>query len=194
MIGILGLILNLFSNLIPHLWAFRITLKKIGLISDTHSYMDDRILEHFKDRDQIWHAGDIGKIEVMDQLSEIAPVKGVHGNIDNAKIRSEFPLHQKFLCEGMKIWLTHIGGPVYAYDYRIREQLKANTPDIFICGHSHICKVQMDKRLKMLYMNPGAAGKHGIHKVRTILRFNIDLGKIKDLEVVELGLRAKNQL
>ncbi len=168
-------------------------MKKIGLISDTHSYMDDRILHHFKGVDEIWHAGDIGKIEVMDQLAELAIVKGVYGNIDNAKIRSEFPLHNRFICEGMKVWITHIGGPVYAYDYRIREALKASPPDIFVCGHSHICKVQMDKRLRMLYMNPGAAGRHGFHKMRTLLRFKIDAGNLRDLEVIELGPRAKEK-
>jgi len=168
-------------------------MKKIGLISDTHSYMDDRILHHFKEVDEIWHAGDIGKIEVMDQLAELAIVKGVYGNIDNAKIRSEFPLHNRFICEGMKVWITHIGGPVYAYDYRIREALKASPPDIFVCGHSHICKVQMDKRLRMLYMNPGAAGRHGFHKMRTLLRFKIDAGNLRDLEVIELGPRAKEK-
>jgi len=168
-------------------------MKKIGLISDTHSYMDDRILHHFKEVDEIWHAGDIGKIEVMDQLAELATVKGVYGNIDNAKIRAEFPLHNRFICEGMKVWITHIGGPIYAYDYRIREALKASPPDIFVCGHSHICKVQMDKRLKMLYMNPGAAGRHGFHKMRTLLRFKIEAGNLKDLEVIELGPRAKDK-
>ena len=165
-------------------------MKRIGLISDTHSYIDDRILEYLKSCDEIWHAGDVGKVEVIDRLAEVAPVIAVYGNIDNDELRSEFPQHQKFMCEGMKVWITHIGGPIYAYDHRIREQLKANTPDIFVCGHSHICKVQMDKRLKMLYMNPGAAGRHGFHKVRTILRFSIDQGQVKDLEVVELGKRS----
>lgn len=155
--------------------------------------MDERILHHLKGVDEIWHAGDIGNIEVMDQLAELAIVKGVYGNIDNAQIRAEFPLHNRFKCEGMKIWITHIGGPVYAYDYRIREALKASPPDVFVCGHSHICKVQMDKRLKMLYMNPGAAGRHGFHKMRTLLRFKIDAGNLKDLEVIELGPRAKDK-
>lgn len=167
-------------------------MKKIGLISDTHSYIDDRILTHFEQCDQIWHAGDIGDLKVTDQLAEIAPVVGVYGNIDNNKARAEFPLHQRFMCEEVDVWMTHIGGPPYVYDYRIREAIKKNPPNLFICGHSHICKVQMDKRLRMLYMNPGAAGRHGFHKIRTILRFTIKGKNIKDLEVVELGSRSKN--
>ena len=166
-------------------------MTRIGLISDTHSYVDERILHHFDSCDEIWHAGDIGKIEVIDQLASIAPVRAVYGNIDNAQVRTEFPLHNRFELERISVWITHIGGPIYGYDYRIREQIKANPPQIFVCGHSHICKVQMDKRLGMLYMNPGAAGRHGFHKVRTLLRFSLDKGKIKDLEVVELGTRAK---
>lgn len=166
-------------------------MKKIGLISDTHGYMDDRILAHFREMDEIWHAGDIGKLEVIDALATIAPVKAVYGNIDHDKIRTEFPLHQRFTCERVNVWMTHIGGPVYVYDHRIRQEIRVNPPKLFICGHSHICKVQMDKRLNMLYMNPGAAGNHGFHKVRTILRFVIDDSDIKDLEVIELGSRGR---
>ena len=179
----------------PTLFDFIFTaysMKNIGLISDTHGYIDERILFHFEECDEIWHAGDIGKLSVIDELSTLAPVKAVYGNIDSAKIRSEHPLHQRFVMEGMDIWITHIGGHIYAYDYRIREVIRANPPDIFICGHSHICKVQMDNRLNMLYMNPGAAGRHGFHKVRTILRFTIDQKEIKNLEVIELGTRAKS--
>lgn len=165
-------------------------MKRIGLLSDTHSYIDDRICHHLEQCDEIWHAGDIGNLSVTDRLKEIAPVRAVFGNIDNHVVRQEFPLHRRFMCEQVDVWLTHIGGKPYVYDFRIREQLKANPPQLFICGHSHICKVQMDKRLNMLYMNPGAAGKHGFHKVRTMLRFNIDGRNIKDLEVVELGTRS----
>ena len=163
------------------------TLTRIGLLSDTHSYIDDRICHYLDKCDQIWHAGDIGDLAVTDRLKEIAPLKAVYGNIDDHLARREFKEHEKFYCEGVKVWITHIGGKPYVYDYRIREALKKTTPDLFICGHSHLCKVQMDKRLKMLYMNPGAAGKHGQHHMRTLLRFNIDGVRIKDLEVIELG-------
>ncbi|MEM7162909.1 MAG: metallophosphoesterase family protein [Bacteroidota bacterium] len=165
-------------------------MKKIGLLSDTHSYIDDRIIFYLQNCDEIWHAGDIGNLEIMDQLSDIAPVRGVYGNIDNAKVRTEYPLHNRFNLEGVDVWMTHIGGKVYVYDYRIREHLKANPPKLFVCGHSHICKVQMDKRLNMLYMNPGAAGRHGFHKMRTLLRFVIEEGDVKQLEVIELGPRS----
>jgi putative phosphoesterase len=166
-------------------------MKRIGLISDTHNHLDPKVEKYFKDVDEIWHAGDIGELEITDQLSEIAPVRAVYGNIDGHKVRAEFPLHQKFTMEGVRVWMTHIGGKPYVYDYRIREDIKRTKPDLFICGHSHICKVQLDKRLQTLYMNPGAAGVHGFHKVKTILRFSLDQGKIKDLEVVELGPRAR---
>jgi putative phosphoesterase len=140
--------------------------------------------------DEIWHAGDIGDIAVMDQLKKIAPVRAVYGNIDNHIVRAEYPEHNRFTLEGVTVWITHIGGKPYAYDYRLREEINKNPPKIFICGHSHICKVQLDKKLKMLYMNPGAAGIHGFHKIRTMLRFTLDNGDIKDLEVIELGKRA----
>lgn len=169
-------------------------MKRIGLISDTHGYMDDRILEYFNNSDEIWHAGDIGNLEITDLLSQVAPVKAVYGNIDNAKIRSEYPLHQRFLCEKVDVWITHIGGPIYVYDHRIRDEIRNHPPKLFVCGHSHICKVQMDKRLNMLYMNPGAAGNHGFHKMRTILRFVIDGIDIKNLEVIELGIRGKKSV
>ncbi len=164
-------------------------MTRIGLLSDTHSYMDDRIISYLNECDEIWHAGDIGKLDVVDQLLKIAPLRVVYGNIDDHEARAEFPLHQKFTCEEVTVWMTHIGGPIYVYNKKIRDRLRANPPTLFVCGHSHICKVQMDKRLNMLYMNPGAAGKHGIHKVRTLLRFTIDKDKIKDLEVIELEKR-----
>ncbi len=165
-------------------------MKRIGLLSDTHGHFDERYVKYLSSCDEIWHAGDIGNITVIDRLRDIAPVKVVYGNIDNHIARAEFPEHQKFTMEGVTVWMTHIGGRPYAYDYRIREKLTRNPPQLFVCGHTHICKVQMDKRLNMLYMNPGAAGVYGIHKVRTLLRFTLDKGTIKDLEVVELGKRA----
>jgi len=155
--------------------------------------MDNRILVHLEGMDEIWHAGDIGDLSVTDALKEVAPLRVVYGNIDDHTARAEFPLHQRFMCEKVKVWMTHIGGPPYVYDYRIREPMKQDPPNLFVCGHSHICKVQMDKRLNMLYMNPGAAGRHGFHKVRTLLRFQVDGEKIQKLEVVELGTRSSKK-
>lgn len=166
-------------------------MKRIGLISDTHGYIDDRILEHFKDVDEIWHAGDIGVLEVTDALENVAPVKAVYGNIDGAQVRRVFPLNKRFLCEGLDIWITHIGGKPYVYSKEVRPVMRTNPPDIFICGHSHILRVEKDKRANCLYLNPGAAGRHGFHKMRTILRFVLDNKQIRDLEVVELGPRAR---
>ncbi len=165
-------------------------MKRIGLISDTHGHIDDRILLHFKEVDEIWHAGDIGSLDVTDQLAEVAPVIGVYGNIDGDKVRREFPKNRRFLCEGVDVWITHIGGKPYVYNKETRGPIHANTPDLFICGHSHILRVEKDKRINCLYMNPDAAGIHGFHKIRTLLRFTIDKREIKDLEVVELGPRA----
>jgi hypothetical protein len=140
--------------------------------------------------DEIWHAGDIGDISVMDELKKIAPIRAVFGNIDDHIVRVEYPENNRFTLEGVDVWITHIGGKPYAYNHLIRDEITKNPPKLFICGHSHICKVQMDKKLKMLYMNPGAAGIHGFHKVRTMLRFTLDNGNIKDLEVIELGERG----
>lgn len=165
-------------------------MKRIGLLSDTHGCYDEKFKKYFSECDEIWHAGDIGDISVTDELKKIAPLRAVYGNIDGHIIRREFPEHTRFSCEGVDVWMTHIGGKPYVYDWRIREKINKNPPQLFICGHSHICKVQMDKRLKTLYMNPGAAGKKGFHKVRTLLRFTLELGKIKDLEVIELGERV----
>jgi len=165
-------------------------VKRIGLLSDTHGFFDPKMIKYLEVCDEIWHAGDIGSLSVTDQLSEIAPVRAVYGNVDGNTIRQEFKLHERFLCEGVDVWLTHIGGKPYVYNHRIREAINSNPPKLFICGHSHICKVQMDKRLKMLYMNPGAAGIHGFHKVKTLLRFTLNNGNIEHLEVVELGPRA----
>jgi len=165
-------------------------VKRIGLLSDTHGFFDPKMIKYLEVCDEIWHAGDIGSLSVTAQLSEIAPVRAVYGNVDGNTIRQEFKLHERFLCEGVDVWLTHIGGKPYVYNHRIREAINSNPPKLFICGHSHICKVQMDKRLKMLYMNPGAAGIHGFHKVKTLLRFTLNNGNIEHLEVVELGPRA----
>lgn len=164
-------------------------MKKIGVISDTHGFTDSKYAKYFGSCDEIWHAGDIGDLSVTAELLKIAPLKAVYGNIDNHLIRSEFPLHQRFLCEQVDVWITHIGGKPYAYSNNIKEEITKNPPRIFVCGHSHICKVQMDKRLNMLYINPGAAGVKGFHKVRTLIRFEIDQTDIRNMEVIELGTR-----
>lgn len=162
---------------------------KILLLSDTHSYIDDRILAYAEKADEIWHAGDIGDLQVTDLLQQKAPLKAVYGNIDDAKVRKEFPLHQHFTCENVNVWITHIGGYPKKYSPAIREEIRQNPPKLFICGHSHILKVMPDKDLDLLHMNPGAAGKHGFHQVRTMLRFEIHESDIKSLEVIELGKR-----
>ncbi|MEO2064792.1 MAG: metallophosphoesterase family protein [Christiangramia sp.] len=162
-------------------------MKKILLLSDTHGYMDDRILHYAEQADEVWHAGDIGDLHVTDQLAAVKPVKAVYGNIDNATIRQEFPLNNRFMCEDVDVWITHIGGYPGKYAPAIREEIRKNPPKLFICGHSHILKVMNDKNLKLLHMNPGAAGKQGFHKKRTMLRFKIDQKEISDLEVIELA-------
>lgn len=165
-------------------------MKTIGLISDTHSFLDVRFTKHLKKCDEIWHAGDIGNIEVTEELKKIAPLKAVFGNIDNHKIRLEFPENQRFRCEEVEVWMTHIGGYPGKYDKRISDSLCTNPPQLFICGHSHILKIMFDKKLNMLYLNPGAAGNSGIHKVKTMLRFVIDGKEIKDLEIIELERKS----
>lgn len=162
-------------------------MTKILLLSDTHGYMDKYILNYSKQADEIWHAGDIGDTRVTDALKKLKSVRGVHGNIDDHLIRREFPRHNRFFCENIDVWITHIGGYPGKYDPRVREELKQNPPKLFICGHSHILKVINDKKLGFLHMNPGACGKHGFHRIRTMLRFVIDGDTITDLEVVELG-------
>ncbi|MDX1601601.1 MAG: metallophosphoesterase family protein [Salinimicrobium sediminis] len=162
-------------------------MKKILLLSDTHGYMDDRILKYAEEADELWHAGDIGTTVVSDSLQKIKPLKAVFGNIDGAEIRKEFPLNNRFMCEQVDVWITHIGGYPGRYSPAVKEEIKANPPRIFISGHSHILKVMNDKKLGVLHMNPGAAGKQGFHQMRTMLRFVIDGKEIRDLEVIELG-------
>ena len=164
---------------------------RIGLISDTHSHLDEAVFRHFEMCDEIWHAGDIGDISVLDRLKAFKPVRAVFGNIDDNKVRAECPEHIREVIEGVDVWMTHIGGKPGNYVTPIRPVMKTNPPQLFICGHSHICMVQLDKSNKSLYMNPGAAGVHGFHKVRTLLRFELNSGKIENLEVIELGLRTK---
>jgi len=164
-------------------------MTRIGLLSDTHSFLDPIVLKHFKECDEIWHAGDIGDVSVLDQLKAFKPTRAVYGNIDSHIILKECPLHQRFMCEDVDVWITHIGGYPKRYSPPIREEIKKNPPKLFISGHSHILKVMYDKELSLLHMNPGAAGKNGFHQVRTLLRFTIDRSEIKNLEVIELGKR-----
>ena len=160
-------------------------MKKILLLSDTHSHIDENILKYVKLADEVWHAGDIGDLKVTDAIKKLKPLKAVYGNIDDAKARAEYPEHNRFMCEDVDVWITHIGGYPPRYNNRVREKLKQNPPRLFICGHSHILKVMPDKKLNVLHMNPGAVGIHGLHKVRTMLRFTIDGKKIDKLEVIE---------
>ncbi|MGB7785521.1 MAG: metallophosphoesterase family protein [Salinimicrobium sp.] len=164
-------------------------MKKILLLSDTHGHIDERIKKYAQEADEIWHAGDIGTTMVTDELQKIKPLKAVFGNIDGAEVRKEFPLNNRFLCEEVDVWITHIGGYPGRYSPAIKEEIRKNPPQLFICGHSHILKVMNDKNLNLLHMNPGAAGKQGFHQMRTMLRFKIDGKEIKDLEVIELGKR-----
>ncbi|MEQ3665450.1 MULTISPECIES: metallophosphoesterase family protein [unclassified Olleya] len=160
-------------------------MKKILLLSDTHSHIDDAVLSHVKQADEVWHAGDIGDLKVTDAIKALKPLRAVWGNIDNNKARAEFPENNRFTIEGVDVWITHIGGYPNRYNIRVREEITKNPPKLFICGHSHILKVIQDKKLGLLHMNPGAIGIHGFHNVRTMLRFTIDNGKIENLEVIE---------
>jgi len=162
-------------------------MKKILLLSDTHSYIDDQILKYVKQADEVWHAGDIGNMKVTDAIKKLKPLRGVYGNIDNDKARLEFPENNRFMCEDVDVWMTHIGGYPNRYSTNVKDVIKINPPKLFISGHSHILKVMPDKKLDLLHMNPGAAGKHGFHKVRTMLRFVIDGSTIKNLEVIEFN-------
>lgn len=165
-------------------------MKKIGLISDTHGYLHPRVKHHFKEVDEIWHAGDIGTISLADELNEFKPLKAVYGNIDSAEIRKVYPKNLRFNCEGLDVWMTHIGGYPKRYDKRIYEEIYRNPPGLFICGHSHILKAMPDSKLNLLHLNPGAAGKQGFHQVLTLMRFSIENAKVKDLEVIELEKRV----
>jgi len=164
-------------------------MKQIVLLSDTHHTLDDRFFSHFKNADEIWHAGDIGSLDVTDQLKNFAPVRAVFGNIDNHKIRAHFKKTLLFRCEDVKVMMTHIGGYPNRYAKGIKERLEEIQADLFICGHSHILKVMYDKKIKTMHMNPGAIGDFGIHQVKTVLCFTIDGKDIKELRVVEFPKR-----
>lgn len=163
---------------------------KIGLLSDTHSYIDVNILNHLKVCDEVWHAGDIGDLSVMKELEKNNKVFAVFGNIDNQNIRALYPENQILKREGLKFWMTHIGGYPGKFSARIQKQLKEIQPDVFICGHSHILKVMRSKEFNLLHLNPGACGKQGLHKIRTLIRFDVGNKKISGLEVIELGKRG----
>ena len=165
-------------------------MKRIGLLSDTHSYFDEKIYDYFREVDEIWHAGDIGSMQVVEKLEAFKPLRAVYGNIDNATIRASFPLNNVFMCEEMKVWITHIGGYPGRYNSRVREEMPTHNPDIFITGHSHILKIMPDRKNDLLHINPGAAGISGFHKIKTMVRFAIEGKKIEAMEVIELGERG----
>jgi putative phosphoesterase len=166
-------------------------MTRIGLISDTHGYLDENVLKHFENCNEIWHAGDFGGIGLASQLASSTgiPLKGVYGNIDGNDIRTVYPEHLIFTCEEVKVMIRHIGGSPPRYNPETKKELLIHKPKLFITGHSHILKIMYDDKINCLYMNPGAAGKHGWHKIRTILRFAIDGSEIKNCEVIELGKR-----
>ncbi len=163
-------------------------MKKIGILADTHGMLDERIFNHFENVDEIWHAGDWGSMEVVNKLQAFKPVRGVYGNIDGQDIRMIFPKHLRFRCEDVDVWLTHIGGYPGKYDANVKPEIFTNPPKLFVCGHSHILKVQYDKTLDLLHINSGSAGKYGFHQVQTLIRFEIDGSNIQNLEVIELGI------
>lgn len=165
-------------------------MQKIGLLSDTHSYLDPQLEEFFSPCDEIWHAGDVGNVEVINKLKQWKPIRCVYGNIDDHKLRAEFPEILPFECEKVNVLMTHIGGTPYKYRATALAAIKQYCPKLFICGHSHILKVEYDKKYEMLFVNPGAAGNHGFHHVRTAVRFTIDKDNIKDFEIIELGKRG----
>ncbi|TYR38161.1 metallophosphoesterase family protein [Sphingobacterium phlebotomi] len=164
-------------------------MTKIGLLSDTHGFLDDAVFNYFDQCDEIWHAGDFGSVTIVDTLAAFKPFRGVWGNIDGKDIRAVCPEHQRFFCEEVDVWMTHIGGYPGRYAVQVKPEIVLHPPKLFICGHSHILKVQYDPKPGLLHLNPGAAGKQGWHKVRTLMRFDINGDKIENLEVIELGIR-----
>jgi uncharacterized protein len=167
-----------------------IIVKKILLISDTHNYLEPKLIKHIQAADEVWHAGDIGTADVCKSIERLKPLKAVYGNVDGQDIRIHYPENLIFNCEDVKIFITHIGGYPGKYPSKIKHQLIEHTPTLFICGHSHILKVMHDKELNVLHMNPGACGVHGFHLVKTALKFEIEGKEIKNLAVIELGNRA----
>lgn len=170
----------------------------VGLLSDTHGFLDEALLEHFKDCDELWHAGDVGPGEngasgLLERLRTFKPLRAVYGNVDGAEIRAELPADLSWECDGVRVYMTHIGGYPGNYDRRAKAELARRRPDLFICGHSHILRVMRDANLNLLHMNPGACGHNGWHKVRTALRFTVSKGKIADVVAIELGPRGRSR-
>lgn len=163
---------------------------RIGLISDTHHFLDDNVFRHFETCDEIWHAGDFGTADLARRLSDFKPLRGVYGNIDGQDIRSLYPEKLRWTSEAVNVYMTHIGGYPPRYNPTVKKELTANPPGLFICGHSHILKIMYDEKLQCLHMNPGAAGNQGWHQVRTLIRFVIDGNNMRDCEVIELGRRG----
>ena len=165
-------------------------MKKILLLSDTHGLLDQKIIKYIDGVDEVWHAGDIGSTAVADGISSLKTLKGVYGNIDSPELRKQFPENQIFICEGVKVLMTHIGGYPGRYSAKLKKLILEKKPQLYICGHSHILKVVQDRKNNLLHMNPGACGVHGFHQIRTLLRFELNHGKIEKLEVIELGQRG----
>ena len=165
-------------------------MKKIVLLSDTHGYIDEQMLTYIKQADEVWHAGDIGDLIVTDTILKHRDLRAVYGNIDGRDARNQFAENNRFTLEGVSVWITHIGGYPGRYDRHVYNELRRNPPKIFIAGHSHILKIIYDKKNKLLYLNPGAAGKSGFHKVRTMLRFELNVGNIENMEIIELEKRG----
>lgn len=159
-------------------------------MSDTHGFLDEALFTYFSDCDEIWHAGDFGPVEVLDRLKAFKPVRGVFGNIDGAEVRAELPRDLEWECEGLRVYMTHIGGYPGAYERGVKPELAARQPGLFLCGHSHILRVMRDQKLGLIHMNPGACGHHGWHQMRTVLRFSVNGGKVEGLEAIELGRRG----
>ncbi len=165
-------------------------MQKILLISDTHSYLDEKLFKYIQTVDEVWHAGDIGDIKVCTEIEKLKPLKAVYGNIDGQDARIRYPENNIFMCEKVKVFITHIGGYPNRYNLEAKKIIEQEKPNLFICGHSHILKIMFDKKYNLLHLNPGACGIHGFHQVKTILRFNIDGADIKNMEIIELGKRA----
>lgn len=164
-------------------------MKRIGIISDTHGYLDNKVFTFFEHCDEVWHAGDIGNVALAEQLEAFRPLRAVYGNVDGADLRIRYPEKLRFHCEGVDVLMTHIGGYPGRYSKDIKAELLTHPPKLFICGHSHILKIIFDDKLQCLHINPGAAGNHGWHKIRTLVRLNIDGEAMKNCEVIELGNR-----
>ena len=165
-------------------------MRKILLLSDTHGHLDPKIHKYINGVDEVWHAGDIGSTAVANEISKFKTLKGVYGNVDGHELRSQFPENQIFSCQGVKVLITHIGGYPGRYNSRVKKLIDEEKPQLYICGHSHILKVMKDRKNKLLHMNPGACGIQGFHKLKTLLRFKLNKGKIENLEAIELGKRV----